>query len=119
MNCGDRESFKRSISARSSHMDTPSGVSLLPKVSRYGRPLHRLWRYVLLTSDVAAVIWFVALHAFSWHPATVWSGSYSVCVVYDAPILPKADPWVGMGGLLVGAWLGMGLSWLYARYLEG
>ncbi|MCY3958697.1 MAG: hypothetical protein OXG65_10420 [Chloroflexi bacterium] len=49
----------------------------------------------------------------------MWSGSYSVCVVYDAPILPEADPWVGMGGLLVGAWLGMGLSWLYARYLEG
>ena len=85
----------------------------------WGAPLLRLGRYGLFTGGVAVAVWFIALQAVPRRPGAVWSSAPWVRIVYDARIFPESDPWVGVVGLLVGVALGMGLTWLYARYLEG
>ena len=113
----EREVYRRSFRARSQPEGTPSRVGRLPGFYEHTRPLpQRLWRYLLLTGGVSIVVWLIALQPVWEYPEAVLTGWYRF---YGAPSFRTPELWVVVIGAPTGLALGLGLTWLYARYMEG
>ena len=113
----EREVYRRSFHTRSQPPGTPRRAGRLPGSYRHTRPLpQRLWRYLLLTGGVSIVVWLIALQPVWEYPEAVFTGWYRF---YGAPSFRTPELWVVVIGAPTGLALGLGLSWLYARYMEG
>ena len=121
----DAAAYARPIIER----DVAARVSRLPQSYRHGLPLRRrLWRYGLITGGITAVVWG-ATQILSWVSQFrgpmdfYWDGFWSrnADQLASAGLASHYEPgvWVGVAGLLIGLTLGVGFSWIYARYLEG
>ena len=113
----ERELYQRSFRARSQPEDTPRRVDRLPGPYGQTRPLtRRLGRYLLLTGGVSIVVWLIALQPVWEYPEAVLTGWQTF---YGAPSFRQPELLVAVIGAPTGLLLGLGLTWLYARYMEG
>ena len=112
-----REVYRRSFRARSQPEIPPPHGGRLPGSYGHSQPLsQRLWRYFLLTGGVSIVVWLIALQPVWEYPEAILTGWYRF---YGAPSFRTPELWVVVIGVPAGLGLGLGLTWLYARYMEG
>ena len=113
----EREVYQRSFRARGRPEDTQDRGGRRPGPYGYIRPLpQRLWRYLLLAGGVSIVVWLIALQPVWEYPEAVLTGWRTL---YGAPSFRQPDLLVVAIGAPAGLALGLGLTWLYARYMEG
>ena len=113
----EREVYRRSYRARSRPEDTQDRGGRWPGPDNRIRQLaQRLWRYLLLTGGVSIVVWLIALQPVWEYPGAVLTGWRTF---YGPASFRSPELLVVVIGAPAGLALGLGLTWLYARYMEG
>ena len=112
-----REVYRRSFRAHSQPETPPPPGGRPPGSYGHVQPLsQRLWRYLLLTGGVSIVVWLIALQPVWEYPEAVLTGWRAV---YGPASFRSPELLVVVIGAPAGLALGLGLTWLYARYMEG